>query len=245
MAPTLLLSDLHLSPARPRAVDAFLAFARGPARGAAAVFVLGDLFDWWVGDDQLKSRFYRRIGDALRGIHDAGVPLFVARGNRDFLIGDAFAAATGAKLLDERTVLTLGGVPTLLTHGDELCTDDVAYQRFRAHSRTAEWRAGILRKPYWVRRLIAAYLRLRSRTATAMKAEAIMDVNQDAVAEAFRRHDVARLVHGHTHRPARHAHVVDGLPRERHVLAAWHDDGRYLEIDEAGVRERAIDGRDA
>jgi UDP-2,3-diacylglucosamine hydrolase len=241
MAPALLLSDLHLSPARPRAVAAFMAFCDGPARRASAVYVLGDLFDWWVGDDQLRSRFYKRIGTALRGISAAGVPLFVARGNRDFLIGPEFAQATGATLLDERTIVPLGGVPTLLTHGDELCTDDEAYMRFRAHSRTDAWRANILAKPYWVRRGIAAYLRFRSRTATAMKPEAIMDVNADAVADAFRQHGVARLVHGHTHRPARHALDVDGLARERHVLAAWHDDGRYLEIDEHGVRERAVD----
>ena len=109
-------------------------------------------------------------------------------------------------------------------------------------SHTPQWREGILRKPYWVRRLIAAYLRMRSRSATAMKPEAIMDVNDGAVAEAFRRHAVRRLVHGHTHRPARHAHEVDGLACERHVLAAWHDDGRYLAIDEAGVRECRISG---
>jgi UDP-2,3-diacylglucosamine hydrolase len=242
MAPTLLLSDLHLSPARPRAVEAFLAFCRGPARRAAAVYVLGDLFDWWVGDDQLRARFYKRIGAALRSIADAGVPLFVARGNRDFLIGSKFAQVTGSTLLAERTVVPLGGIPTLLTHGDELCTDDVAYMRFRAHSRTDAWRANILAKPYWVRRGIAAYLRFRSRTATAMKPEGIMDVNADAVAQAFRDHDVTRLVHGHTHRPARHALDVDGVARERHVLAAWHDDGRYLEIDDRGVRERAVDG---
>ena len=240
MAPTLLLSDLHLSPARPRAVDAFFAFARGPARSAAAVYILGDLFDWWIGDDQLRTGFYGRIGAALRAIHDAGVPVHVARGNRDFLLGAAFAAATGATLLEEHTVLPLGDVATLLTHGDELCTDDVEYQRFRARSRTPQWRDRILRKPYWARRLIAAYLRMQSRTATAMKPEAIMDVNQEAVADAFRRHGVARLVHGHTHRPAHHVHTVDGVPRERHVLAAWHDDGRYLEIDAHGVREKTI-----
>jgi UDP-2,3-diacylglucosamine hydrolase len=164
-----------------------------------------------VGDDQLRDRFYARIGEALRALSDAGVPLFVARGNRDFLIGSAFAAATGATLLPERTVLPLGGRSTLLTHGDELCTDDVAYQRFRARTRAEAWRAGILRKPYWVRRGMAAYLRMRGRTATAMKPESIMDVNDAAVADAFRRHGVTRLVHGHTHRPARHDLSVDGV----------------------------------
>lgn len=242
MKPTLLLSDLHLSPAQPRAVAAFHAFARGPAREASAVYILGDLFDWWIGDDQLRDRFYRGVAEALRGIRDAGAAVFVARGNRDFLLAEDFAAAAGATLLSERTVVDLGGVATLLAHGDELCTDDVAYQRFRAHSRTPQWRARILRKPYWLRRAIALYLRLRSRGATARKDESIMDVNDQAVAEAFRMHGVRRMIHGHTHRPACHALTVDGVPRERHVLAAWHDDGHYLEVDDAGVRARRIAG---
>lgn len=240
MAPTLFLSDLHLSPANQRAVAAFHAFARGPARHAAAVYILGDLFDAWIGDDQLRSGFYRRIAEALRAIRDAGAAVYVARGNRDFLIGEAFAAAAGATLLPERTMLDLGGVPTLLLHGDELCTDDVAYQRFRARTRTAAWREGILRKPYWVRRAIAFYLRVRSLRATARKEEAIMDVNDNAVAEAFRAHRVTRMIHGHTHRPARHTLDVDGVARERHVLAAWHDEGQYLEVEGAGVQSRRV-----
>ena len=241
-APTLFLSDLHLSPASPAAVAAFEAFARGPARNAAAVYVLGDLFDVWVGDDQLRSRFYRRIGQQLRAIHDAGAALYVARGNRDFLIGEGFAGATGATLLDERTVLDVGGAPTLLMHGDELCTDDVAYQQFRTRTRTPQWRAWILSKPYWQRRAIGLYLRLRSRRATAHKDELIMDVSADAVTAAFRQYGVRRLIHGHTHRPARHELTVDGVPRERFVLAAWHDDGHYLEVDDAGARVHRIAG---
>lgn len=243
MAPTLLLSDLHLAPGEPDTAAAFEAFAAGPARSAGAVYILGDLFDWWVGDDQLNSRFFRRIGAALRDLTRAGVPVYVARGNRDFLIGPDFARSTGSTLLDEHTVLDLGGTRTLLTHGDELCTDDVAYQQFRARTRTAEWRSRILRKPYLVRRGIALALRFGSRRATARKAETIMDVNPEAVAAAFRRHDVARIVHGHTHRPARHDHVVDGTPRERLVLAAWHGGGRYLAIDAAGVQEHVVDPR--
>jgi UDP-2,3-diacylglucosamine hydrolase len=236
------LSDLHLSPANPRSAAAFHAFTRGPARRAAAVYILGDLFDWWVGDDQLRASFYRRVAEALRELHAAGVPVYVARGNRDFLIGGRFAEAAGATLLPEHTVLDLAGTPTLLTHGDELCTDDVAYQRFRAHSRTQAWRDNILRKPYWQRRLIAWYLRMRSRRAIANKPEAIMDVNEGAVAEAFRTHGVTRMIHGHTHRPARHALTVDGSPRERHVMAAWHDDGQYLEVDDSGVKVRTVTG---
>lgn len=241
MSPVLLLSDLHLSSGAPAAAAAFHAFCRGPARAAAAVYILGDLVDWWVGDDQLREPFYRDIAASLRLIVTAGVPLYVGLGNRDFMLGTAFAAATGATLLEERTVLELGGVATLLTHGDELCTDDTAYQRFRLRSRTPEWREWALRKPYWLRRAMALYARLRSRRATAGKTESIMDVNPGAVAEAFRAHGVRRMIHGHTHRPACHDHVVDGVPRERHVLAAWHGDAQYLAVDDTGVHVRYVD----
>jgi UDP-2,3-diacylglucosamine hydrolase len=241
MKPVLLCSDLHLSPAAPATVAAFHAFAAGPAREAAAVYVLGDLFDWWIGDDQLRARFYRRIADSLRALADSGVAVYVGRGNRDFLLGDAFARAAGATLLPDRLVVDLGGIPTLLSHGDELCTDDVAYQRFRARTRTVAWQQAILRKPYLVRRLIALALRLGSRRATAGKPEHIMDVNAQAVADAFRAHRVTRMIHGHTHRPARHALTLDGVACERHVLAAWHDGASYLAVDAGGVHERAID----
>jgi UDP-2,3-diacylglucosamine hydrolase len=196
----------------------------------------------WIGDDQLRVPFYRRVAESLHAVHAAGIPVYIARGNRDFLIGDAFARAAGATLLPEQLVVDLAGVPTLLLHGDELCTDDVAYQRFRAHARTDAWRDNILSKPYWQRRLIGWYLRMRSRRAIARKSETIMDVNDDAVAGAFRAHGVARMIHGHTHRPARHALSVDGTPRERYVMAAWHDDGQYLEVDGGGVQVRTIKG---
>jgi UDP-2,3-diacylglucosamine hydrolase len=240
MTPVLFLSDLHLSPRERASMAAFERFTAGPAREARAVYVMGDLFDWWVGDDQLRHPFFRTIAARLRSLAEAGVAVHVARGNRDFLLGEGFARAAGASLLPERTVLALGGVPTLLIHGDELCTDDHAYQRFRARTRTEAWRRDILRKPYFVRRGIAAVLRLGSRRATANKPEAIMDVNPSAVADAFRAHDVLRMIHGHTHRPAHHEHVVDGVARERHVLAAWHGEGRYLAIDEHGVREHVV-----
>jgi UDP-2,3-diacylglucosamine hydrolase len=243
--PALFLSDLHLSPAQRASVAAFQRFAAGPARDAAAVYVLGDLFDWWLGDDQLRSRFYARIAASLRAIADAGVAVHVARGNRDFLLGEGFARAAGATLLPEHTVLDLAGVSTLLTHGDELCTDDVAYQQFRARTRTDAWKQGILRKPYLVRRGIAAALRLSSRRATSAKPESIMDVNPSAVADAFRVHGVTRIIHGHTHRPACHAHTVDGVARERRVLAAWHGEGRYLAVDDHGVREHVVTGESA
>lgn len=242
MRPTLLLSDLHLAPERTAAIAAFHAFARGPARAAAAVYIMGDLFDAWIGDDQREEPFARKIVDSLRAVSDAGVPVFVARGNRDFLLGADFARAAGATLLQEQTLVDLGGTVTLLSHGDELCTDDTGYQRYRAWSRNPRHQQRLLRLPYGVRRCIAAWMRRKSRAATARKPESILDVNEGAVEQAFRRLKVARMIHGHTHRPARHASVVDGTPRERVVLADWEDRGHYLEVDESGARTREITG---
>jgi UDP-2,3-diacylglucosamine hydrolase len=240
--PTLFLSDLHLSPDRPAAVAAFHAFVDGPARAAAAVYILGDLFDWWIGDDQLREPFIAPIVKSMRTLADSGVPLFVARGNRDFMLGGAFEDASGATLLPEQVRLELHGVPTLISHGDELCTDDAEYQAYRARVRTPEAMRRLLRLPYFVRRLMAAWLRRKSSSDKSLKPEYIMDVNAGAVADAFRRHDAQRMIHGHTHRPDRHRHDVDGASRERWVMADWHDSGQYLEVDAHGVHEREIAG---
>ena len=242
LRPTLFLSDLHLSPDRPAAVAAFHAFAAGPARAAAAVYILGDLFDWWVGDDQLRETFIAPIVQSLHALADAGVPLFVARGNRDFMLGAAFESASGATLLPEQRLLDLFGVPTLVTHGDELCTDDAEYQAYRARVRTPEAMRRLLRLPYFVRRLMAAWLRRKSSSDKTLKPEYIMDVNAAAVAEAFRRHGAQRMIHGHTHRPNRHQHDVDGTLRERWVMADWHDRGHYLAVDAQGVHTKEIAG---
>lgn len=240
MKPILFASDLHLAAERPDALRAFEAFCKGPARDAAAVYLLGDLFDWWLGDDQLRQRFAKDIARQLRGISDAGVPLYLGQGNRDFLLGEGFARAIGATLLPERERIDLFGVPTLVSHGDELCTGDAEYQRYRAHIRSDESRARLLGLPLFVRRMIAWFLRRKSRHANAMKAEAIMDVEEAAVVDTLRRYEVDRLIHGHTHRPAHHALVVDGRPRERIVLADWHDHGHYLEATPAGLVDREI-----
>ena len=242
MKPTLLLSDLHLAPERNAAAAAFHAFARGPARDAAAVYIMGDLFDAWIGDDQRREPFARSIVDSLRAISDAGIPLYIARGNRDFLLGEKFARAAGATLLDEHTIVELAGTFTLLTHGDELCTDDTAYQRYRAWSRNPRYQRRLLRFPYAIRRAIARWLRRGSRASTARKPEAILDVSATAVEQAFRVSNVTRIIHGHTHRPARHTSVVDGTPRERVVLADWDERGHYIAIDANGIHERHIDG---
>lgn len=239
---TLLLSDLHLSPERPAALAAFRAFADGPARAAAAVYILGDLFDWWVGDDQMREPFVAAVVASLRELSDAGVALFVGRGNRDFMLGERFGEATGATLLPDFVVADLPGSRTLLCHGDELCTDDHDYQAYRARMRDPAMQARLLRLPYFVRRAIAWWLRRKSGSEKALKPESIMDVAAGAVADAFKRHGVARMIHGHTHRPARHELVVDGVARERFVLADWHDRGHYLVVDAGGVHVRDISG---
>jgi UDP-2,3-diacylglucosamine hydrolase len=219
-------------------VAAFEAFCRGPARDASAVYVLGDLFDQWIGDDQLREPLAAAVASALRGVSDSGVPVRIIVGNRDFLLGRRFTEVAGAKLLPERSVIDVAGTPTVLSHGDEMCTSDVGYQRFRSITRP---RAGwFLALPYSARRGIGNWLRRRSRAATAVKAESILDVEPSAVDAAFRSANVARMIHGHTHRPARHLHVVDGRECERYVLADWYDRGSYLEVDAEGVRTRQV-----
>jgi UDP-2,3-diacylglucosamine hydrolase len=245
MKPLLFLSDLHLASDRRKAVAAFHAFCAGPARDAAAVYILGDLFDSWIGDDQLTERFSAAVVKSLRDVTRAGVPLYVAHGNRDFLLGPRFAAATGATLLRERELLNVTGVPTLVSHGDELCTGDIAYQQYRARIRNPETQRRLLRLPLFVRRLIARWLRRKSRNATSLKPESIMDVDAMAVAGTFRDFGVTRMIHGHTHRPATHQVEVDGRPCERIVLSDWHDRGHYLEVDASGVRRREILGSTA
>ena len=204
---------------------------------------MGDLFDAWLGDDQRRREpFAAAVLQSMRAISDAGVALFLACGNRDFLLGDAFARDAGATLLGAQTVVDIAGTPTLVTHGDEFCTDDAAYQRFRTWSRHPRHQRQLLALPYFVRGFIARGLRSRSRSETARKPASILDVNAKAVEAAFRAHGVTRIVHGHTHRPARHPCVVDGRACERIVLADWDDRGHYLSIDDDGVREHDVNG---
>ena len=234
MAPTLFISDLHLAPERPGLVEAFHALMHGPARGAAALYAIGDLFDAWLGDDRVKEPLAAGVAAAFAGLAASGTPVYLQRGNRDFLLGERFATACGATLLPDAVVHDLHGTPTLIMHGDQLCTDDVEYQRFRAYWQDPVHRRRLLALPYVVRRGIAALFRAGSRRATAGKSEVIMDVNADAVAAALREHRVTRLIHGHTHRPARHEHLVDGRSCERYVLADWYDAGSYLRVDASG-----------
>jgi UDP-2,3-diacylglucosamine hydrolase len=239
MTRTLFISDLHLSAERPELVAAFHDFVRGPARGASALYVLGDLFDLWLGDDQLRDPLAGGVAAALKELAQSGTTIYLQRGNRDFLLGERFANASGATLLDDAVVHDVHGTPTLIMHGDQLCTDDVGYQRFRAWWQDPVHRRRFLALPFFARRGIGAALRSRSRKAMANKPEDIMDVNTGAVDSAMRERGVGRLIHGHTHRPAHHEHVVDGRSCERQVLADWYQRASYLEVSEAGMTPRS------
>ncbi|MDD5296345.1 MAG: UDP-2,3-diacylglucosamine diphosphatase [Rhodocyclaceae bacterium] len=238
--PDLLISDLHLCPSRRDVTGAFLDFLEGRARQARALYILGDLFEYWVGDDCLESdAFGSGIVRALAGLVRSGVPGYLMVGNRDFLIGPAFARASGLTLLSDPTLIELSGVPTLLMHGDSLCSDDTAYQAFRALSRSPEWQSGFLSRPLTERHAMAEAYRRQSEEEKAGKASAIMDVNPEAVAQALRRHGYPRLIHGHTHRPARHEHEVDGRCCERWVLPDWKDRAVWLECGAEGCVKEA------
>jgi UDP-2,3-diacylglucosamine hydrolase len=241
MKPALFVSDLHLSPARPAMQEAFERFCAGPARGASALWVLGDLFDAWAGDDELADPLPARTAAALAAVAAAGTAVAVMRGNRDLLLGARFAAAAGARLLPDTIVAPIAGTPTLLLHGDTLCTDDLAYQRYRARVHDPALQRRFLALPWIVRRALVAGIRGTSRRATARKPAAIMDVNAGAVAAAFAEHRVTRMIHGHTHRPARHQHTVDGTAAERWVLPDWYDAAGYLAVDEGGATFVRID----
>jgi UDP-2,3-diacylglucosamine hydrolase len=204
------------------------------------VYLLGDLFDSWIGDDQLREPLAERVATSIRGVANVGVPVGIINGNRDFLLGERFAEAAGAALLPERVVISLAGTPTLLLHGDELCTADLEYQRYRRFARNPRNQRVFLAFPYVLRRGFATVMRRKSTATSAAKPESIMDVENRAVEAAFRSANVTRIIHGHTHRPARHHLVVDGRPCERWVLADWYAHGSYLEFDEEGGRTRDV-----
>ena len=240
MAHTLFISDLHLGSETPEATESLLRFLREIAPDADALYVLGDLFEYWIGDDVLEQPFEREVAGAFRALADSGVPVYFMHGNRDFLIGRRFARASGMKILRDPTQIDLYGSPTLLMHGDTLCTDDVEYLKFRAKARNPFIQWLFLLKPLARRIEIARDMRGKSEQAKKGKGMAIMDVTPAAVESVMRRHGYPRLIHGHTHRPARHEHVVDGKTSERWVLADWYDHGSYLVCDAAGCRQQPL-----
>lgn len=232
---TLFISDLHLSSERPAIGGLLLKFLSEQASHAEALYILGDLFEAWLGDDLIPPEVAPII-EALRTLSDAGTPVYIMHGNRDFLLGERFAALSGATLLDDPSVVDLYGTPTLLMHGDLLCSDDRPYLEMRQMLRNPEWISGFLAKDAGERIAFAKSLRERSKKETGEKAEAIMDVNAATVREYLTRHGVQRLIHGHTHRPA--IHQAGGV--ERCVLGDWYHQGSVLVCDSDGCRLETV-----
>ena len=228
---TLFIADLHLDPARPATLALFHRFLTERAAGAKALYILGDLFEVWLGDDDDTPEYHQVIA-ALRRLAEGGTEVALLPGNRDFLAGPGFAEASGATLLDEPTPIDLHGTPTLLTHGDLLCTDDHKYQAFRRLCRSPEWIEAFLAKPLAERRALAAGLREKSREETGEKSLEEMDVNPAAVAEMMERFNARRLIHGHIHREG----AYRTAERERYVVGDWHDSASLLVCDAEGCR---------
>jgi UDP-2,3-diacylglucosamine hydrolase len=223
----LFVSDVHLDTSAPDATEQFLAFLRTYAANAEALYILGDLFEVWVGDDD-PSEEKARIVSALRELTARGVATFIIHGNRDFLLGRAFCDRSGCRLLQDPVIVELDGERVLVTHGDALCTDDHAYQELRSSVRTADWQRRFLALPFEVRDRFANKARAGSKAHTERTPPKIQDVNPAAVELAFRTARVHRIIHGHTHRPGIHDTVVDGQPAQRIVLGAWYEEGSYL-----------------
>jgi len=232
----LFISDLHLDPSRPAITELFLAFLREEAADAPELFILGDLFEAWVGDDD-DSELPRMVADALSRVAAAGTKIGFVRGNRDFLLGTDYAARAGFRILPDPCVATLAGEPVLLLHGDLLCWDDTRYLAARRMMRAPEWQAAMLKRPLAERRLIAQAARKESAAHQGSMALDVGDATAEAVADHFRRYGVSRMIHGHTHRPAIHDLDVDGKPRQRIVLGDWYEQGSVLRLFDDGRYE--------
>lgn len=241
MSYSLLISDLHLDPARPQHLDALIALLERHAGQAQRLYVLGDLFEAWIGDDD-DNDFNRRAIAAFRAFSDAGSKLFFMHGNRDFLLGERFASACGGTLLDEGTVVDLHGTPALLMHGDSLCTQDQPYQQFRAMTRAPQWQQMMLAKPLEERRALAQGMRQQSQNNNANKAENIMDVTPEEVTRVMDDAGVRHLIHGHTHRPAVHDIALANGQGKRWVLGDWGQLAWQIVADqEKGLRLESWD----
>ena len=236
MSHSLFISDLHLSHGHPRSTELFLRFAADIAPKAEALFILGDLFEYWAGDDDLDDPFHQHITGTLRELNAHGTRIFIMHGNRDFLMDEELGSACNATLLEDPTMIDLYGTPTLLTHGDTLCTDDTEYQRFRKLVRDDAWQTQFLSQPLAQRKAQIEQLRMQSESQKRSKEMALMDVNLDAVHELLRQNAYPRLIHGHTHRPAKHVHHVDGYVCKRWVLGDWDSKANALRCDQSGIR---------
>ncbi|MDD2914717.1 MAG: UDP-2,3-diacylglucosamine diphosphatase [Gallionella sp.] len=235
MPHSLFIADLHLSADQPHSMAAFRHFIATSAPQAEALYILGDLFDYWAGDDDLNDPFVAQVTASLRHLAAQGCKVYLLHGNRDLLMGKALANACQATLLNDPALIDLYGTPTLLSHGDLLCADDTEYQRYRAQVHDADFQRQFLAKPLTERKAYIAQLRTRSMAEKQNKDRAIMDVNDDAVATLLREHGYPRLIHGHTHRMASHEHSVDGHRCERWVLGEWNDKANALRCNSSGI----------
>ncbi len=227
---TLFISDLHLDACRPHITRLFVNFVRDEASQANALYILGDLFEAWIGDDAADETA-DRVATALAELHEHGVPCFFMHGNRDFLLGDAYARRARMTLLPDPCVIDIEGERLLLMHGDTLCIDDAPYQAFRAQAHSPTWQRAFLAQPIAQRQAFAEQARAESTRYTRSVADAITDVNADAVHAALRENKVWRLIHGHTHRPALHRIDLDGTPAERSVLGDWYEQGSAIRMN--------------
>ncbi|WP_039056149.1 UDP-2,3-diacylglucosamine diphosphatase [Enterobacter sp. Bisph1] len=231
---TLFIADLHLQTEEPAITAGFLRFLAGTAREADALYILGDLFEAWIGDDD-PNPLHQQIAQAIKALVDSGVPCYFIHGNRDFLLGKRFARLSGMQLLPQEQVLNLYGRKVLIMHGDTLCTDDVGYQAFRAKVHQPWLQRLFLALPLFIRRRIAMQMRAGSKAANSSKSIAIMDVNQHAVVNAMETHQVQWLIHGHTHRPKVHQLIANNAAAFRAVLGAWHSEGSMVRVTESDV----------
>ncbi len=235
MAHSLFISDIHLCASQTHTNKLFTQFLLHVAPKAEALFILGDLFEYWAGDDDLRDPYHESICDKLRVLSNSGPAIYLMHGNRDFLMAEELAASFHATLLPDPTLITLYGTPTLLSHGDALCTDDVQYQQFRHQVRSESWKKQFVDRPLPDRKRHIEELRRMSVESKADKQASIMDVNDDAVAALLREHGYPQLIHGHTHRPARHLHRVDGHDCARWVLGDWYERSNALRCDATGI----------
>jgi len=241
---TLFISDLHLDAERPQVTELFGRFLREEARGADALYILGDLFEAWVGDDD-PSETGAFVARELKALADSGVPVYFIRGNRDFLLGEVYARRAGMTILPDPAVVVLYGQPTLLMHGDTLCTGDLAYQQFRAQVRNPAWQQQFLAQPLAARVAFAQQARAASKAHQAGlqdkgAMETITDVTPETVESTLHRFGIARLIHGHTHRPAIHELQIDGRAHQRIVLGDWYDQGSVLRLSASDVKLEAL-----
>lgn len=238
---TLFISDLHLCASRPHITAAFLQFLQNTASQANALYILGDLFEYWAGDDDVADTHHQTIISAFLTLADAGVSVYFMHGNRDFLISEIFCNVANITLLPDPTLITLHGKKVLLSHGDDLCTDDEAYQKFRIQVRNSAWQAEFLSQPLQARKHQIETIRLRSEQEKSLKSAEIMDVNQAAVEGLLKAYDYPELlIHGHTHRPNQHHIHLDGHNITRWVLGDWYEQGSYLVCDQHGCKSVAL-----